>query len=512
MLNFGVLFMNIVNIERTQEPQTSSINEPKREVLANATDRLIVDLFQSMAFGFTVVGCVAGAAGIVCSVVPGADLAAVPLFVAAAVCSAVGLLFHIISRVIESYVSPLSPPTEVLSEDDEVISFEGKIWYEEVLNKIDGYKNISNITRQMEIDYIEKVKQSYQWLILKHPTLDLMGGNYALSGNIFCLSFKMQGLALIASYLKDKHQLEHLYVCDSLEAFQSQLLQLSQSEEDLKAALVISTRGLSKYNTWVPENQHKATVCIEKVNGKLKIFHLDSQPFDVDENLLKENASELKEIREMSSFAVFWAIYHSGIDVENAEFYRYTKTREHAGYGCETFALKDAVAFLKTDNFLERVKLGTTSDESIIQLITELPPQFMKTTQSLTQLEKYENENPELANEEIPKSPGSEKVSMTLHDVIQKYTRKGYDKNMQLVDQNHYTSIFSLKYHLMVLKAMQMMSTAQLEEVIAETFVAVERPSLKTGEEPQNIHQLYEYWAQQSAQVSLWSTIKRWLC
>lgn len=429
-----------------------------------------------------------------------ANLSATPFFVAAAVCAAAGLFFYLLSKCYKN--QPAQSFNNFLSKEYETLNLDDKIWYEAVIQMVKEkvkYRDISTITQQIQENYVDKVKKNYGELAKKHTTLDLMGENYGLG---FCISFKMQGLSLIGSYLKQKHQLQNLYVCDSLEAFQHELyelLKVSQSKTDIKAAFVISTRGLVPSKGYMPENQHKATVCIEKLNGKLHIIYLDSEPKEVNEELLKMDISRFKDrdedkMDDGSSFAVFWAIYHSGVDIEKAELFQFIKTREHAHYGCETFALKDAVAFLKTDRFLAKVKCNRKSGDKI-GVIPTLPPQFMKTTQSMDQLTEYCEKNQRLANELIPRSPGSTKPSLTLSDIVKNNTRKGYNSKGELVDQNHYVSMISLKYHLMALKAMEVMSTEQLEKVIAETFVSVERPELKEGQEPKNVHQLYQYWS-----------------
>lgn len=465
---------SVCNSSQTQvQKQTHEMSPVSQKVMRT---------FLKMAVVFSVLSAVS-MLGFACSIVPGVQLAVVPLLIASAVllvASSAFLACAGVAKIVSLMNSKFStPPT-----------------YEELMD----YKNLPNqITLDDEIARAQMIKDTYSDLQAKHPGLKLMTKNYGLeapkgSAGLW-LSFNMRGLSLIASELKAKHQLNHLYVCESLEAFQSKLLEISQTEGNLKASLIVPTSALSKSARHVPESQHKSSVCIEKKDGKLRMMYMDSQPAYVDEPIVVEKIAKLKNLSihtGNASFMVFWAIYHSGIDLSQVELSRFIDKREHAYFGCETFALKDSVAFLRTKNFFEKIVKRPKQSGVAIREVIALPADFMKTAQSLTQIEKYVKDYPALANQNLIRREG--RSARTLQQAVKLRTKKGYNKQHQPVDQNHYVSTFSVKYHKMLLDSMASLKTKALQNKIDSTFVSVERPLLKQGETPKTMHDLFNKW------------------
>lgn len=481
----------INNTTRAHTPPQINVNSAKNELQSdNRISQEVAAAFIEIARVFSILSVVSFAAALGSQFVPGAQLALVPLMAAGAVCLAVAAIIGASGYVIKALASksstePNNSLVNVPAPSD---------------SSLLDYKQIPElITLKDEIARAQVVKKTYFDLQEKHPGLELMTKNLGLQtpngGQGLWLSFNMRGLSVVASELKAKHQLEHLYVCESLEALQSKLLEISKSEADVKAAMIVPTRYLVSWAKNTPESQHKSTVCVEKKDGKLKIMYIDSQPQDVDETLVKKPISELENLdggEGHASFMAFWAIYHSGIDMSKVELSRFMHTREHAHFGCETFALKDSVAFLKTDNFFDKVVKDPTPRGSKIGQVIGLPADFMKTTQSLAQVEKYAQEYPALAKQNLVRRDG--KTPRTLQEAVKIRTKKGYNKHNQKVDQNHYTTMFSLKYHKMLLDAMANMETQAIKNKIDSTFVHVERPLLKHGETPKTINDLFNKW------------------
>lgn len=505
--------MSINKLPSSDVHRHSQMNQGQNNIQpANPTSQKVAEVFLKIAVVFAALPilCLApllplttGAIG--SQFIPGAQLALVPLITACAVCLIVSFVFGVSGYLIKALASrhpkPDSKPDpkpdpEIKPVQIPTVNIPLPSDVNPSNQTVLDYKKLPDlITRQDELARAQFVKKTYTELQKKHSGLELMTKNYGLQPSGVWLSFNMKGLSLIASELKAKHQLEHLHVCDSLEAFQNKLLEISQSEGDLKAALIIPTRGLASYITHVPESQHKTTVCIEKKDGKLKIMYIDSQPWDVDESLVKKPICELQDLDLAvgnASFGAFWAIYHSGIDMNHVELSRFMPTREHAGFGCETFALKDSVAFLKTDNFFGKMIKGPTPKGSAISQVIALPPDFMKTTQSLSQIQKYAEEYPALANQNLIRRKSDSPRS--LQQAVKLRTKKGYNKNSQKVDQNHYTTMFSLKYHKMLLDSMANLETQAIKDKIDSTFVFVDRPLLKKGETPKTINDLFNKW------------------
>lgn len=75
--------------------------------------------------------------------------------------------------------------------------------------------------------------------------------------------FWMPGIALLASYLTEKKKVEGVFVCQSLEAFATNIQQIALSGENQRVALVIGT--IASGNGLEPNfPQHKVTVGVEK--------------------------------------------------------------------------------------------------------------------------------------------------------------------------------------------------------------------------------------------------------
>lgn len=362
-------------------------------------------------------------------------------------------------------------------------------WYDDIIAKLPDYRSLSGFSRSLQVSKAANIEKTYQRLAAKHPELTLMGVNF--SRNKAMVSFTMQGLSIIASYLKQKHQVENLFVCDSLEAFQAQLKQIADSPNDIRASLVIPLKGMGKGSSKKPSYQHKAIVAVEKKDGKLKIIYLDGEPGPVEKELLEKSPHELKSLEKGGySTPVFWCINQCQIKGE-VELFQSNVKREYGAYGCETIALRDAVDFLKSPDFFDKIKCKADPAIPEIAEVDFLPARFMKTTQSRTVLKQYMEDNPEKARAPIETARSGAK---SLKKTFKRNTAMGYDKNGTRRKQNHYVSFRSYKYHAMGLEAMNSMTTDELKAVIADTFIKVDHPVMKRNQ-PKTLHDLYtHYW------------------
>lgn len=359
-------------------------------------------------------------------------------------------------------------------------------WYDDIIEELPDYRSLTGFSRSLQVSKAARIAKKHQKLAAKHPELNLMGTN--LSRDASMVSFTMQGLSIIASYLKQKHQVENLYVCESLEAFQEQLKLIDESPNDMRASYIIPLKGMGKNFHFVPAHQHKATICVEKKEGKLKIIYLDGEPSPIQESSLHKSPDEIKHLSNGGfSTPVFWCINQCKLK-SNPELFMSTIKREYGAYGCETIALRDAVDFLNSPNFFETIKCKEDPRIEEIAEVDFLPPRFMKTTQSRTVLKEYMRANPDEAKEPIETARSG---SRTLKKTHKHNTAKGYDKNGRLKKQNHYVSFRSYKYHAMGLEAMNSMTTDELKALIDDTFLTVDHPPMHG--KPKNLHDLYTY-------------------
>lgn len=281
--------------------------------------------------------------------------------------------------------------------------------------------------------------------------------------------FYMPGLALIATYLKQKNNLKDLYVCDTLIAFQEKLKAIANSPNDERVALVIPLRPLIiNIPNQYYQSQHKVSVCIEKIEGKLKIVVLDESarpntakyPDPLYKGQFLKPLTALKNQVLNESECTFWFINNCDLNFETTELYIANVTREKH-YGCEIFSIRDAVSFLQNPDFFNQIQLNSTPiivQGRKIEKIDVLPPEFMKGTQSKTVLDQYVRSSPALATKNIRHNKGT----WTLPNCVAKH---------EIAGKNHYISSRSYKYYLILLEAIEKMKTAELEACMRESLI-----------------------------------------
>lgn len=319
----------------------------------------------------------------------------------------------------------------------------------------------SRINRAMQDKQIynsELSKLDKNHTVKKYP---LMGPVNWIPGKF---SLWMAGVGLVASYLSQKHHVEGLYVCNTLEAMTQKLNEVLENTLDQRIAFVIPTFSSGTSSLFKPNfPQHKIAILVEKHGDKTKIAILDAdtqaRPIS-SKNLPCEdiwdnwntygsfNASEL----------ALRAIFKTKLPAQAEVFYSHVP--REAKYGCETFALRDALAFLKDPNFFGRIQ----GDQEFIyqgvkvNSLNQLPPAFMITTQYFSSLNFYLTAFPH-----DQKIPGSSK---TLQDYVNKFRVKVAGK-----DQNHYVTRKTYKYSKVALAILQKSNNSELETILSQTFL-----------------------------------------
>jgi hypothetical protein len=231
----------------------------------------------------------------------------------------------------------------------------------------------------------------------------------------------LEGIALLADNLCEKKKVSDLYVCKSLATFKYRLEKIDRSTEDVREVLIVpcyqdrvtcpimdeTLCHKEEHQSHDYHAQHKVPVMIEKKkNGELKICVMDSG---------QDNFMNMSEtfLDQRTSFSCSEQI-HAHIRAANLKsqtIYYLTKFHRHHSHvgGCDTFALQDAISFLRMPNFFEEIeKKGGrhtnsntylskhTNEEGTIDnpyYVSLLPPDFVRLTQSIRQINDYVRDN-----------------------------------------------------------------------------------------------------------------------
>ena len=296
----------------------------------------------------------------------------------------------------------------------------------------------------------------------------------------------MKGVALVARYLRKKKNLENLYVCTSLEALQNQLNEISKLKEGRFAFVIpddLEDRE-EEDKEYKGDAGHKIAVCVEKTPQGVQIAILDALGWSIDPEdnnapspkKLRSSAkqAQYKEIREES--AILWYIMQSQLySPETTKIHVSTVSRQHAGYGCETFSLRDAISFLKDRDFFKKIVSDTlTAQENkasySLQPIIFLPPAFMRGAHSRKLLTSYAEEYSRIFPQHIKEV-----------EALQKKLQESVDQ------RNEYISYKSYKYHLMALTALLELETQEIEKMISEAGIVAPCKPLLPGYAPQTL-------------------------
>ncbi len=216
----------------------------------------------------------------------------------------------------------------------------------------------------------------------------------------------MKGLALLSSTLIDKHKQksnsfkeDSLFVCETLRDFKAALKTIKDAKavkEPIRRAFIVPTHSTKfghKENGVLPRRfeefpQHIFTVVVEKKENELCIALLDPM-MRLGNEIITPNhiglAPELANVPFTEQGLVLSYIVDAGLDSNTTKLYYSSVYREKSN-GCWAFALKDAIAFIKTLDFFDcdSIKKAGVVDKIHnldLRKIEVLPIRFMTTAQ-----------------------------------------------------------------------------------------------------------------------------------
>lgn len=369
-------------------------------------------------------------------------------------------------------------------------------WYEQVKRNIPkssyqfdlttSTKNDAELAHQL---FLNRVKKAY----LNHPNHHQIPLLFDFSTNT---NLSMKGIAIIATYLREKKNLTNLFVCETREALQLALANFSRSPTDVRAAFIFPTCKYDPPYEQETETQHIVTIGFEKKGSKTKVVFFESLGMNTSEfkpDIIQTDAKELKETKIDFDNAALWYIHHTQLNMANTAVYFTTTCRQSRSTGCETFATRDAVDFLLCPNFFNLIETksfhskgkNTKQALSFIQ-ITTLPPGFMKSAQSMKAIRTYQQNYTYLAKKPFHYR---QTETQTLADslVNHKVTLKPYPKDENVSEEtssndhkktdkqpptiNDYIFRRSRKYKLMLVETCKTLPKEQINEIIAKSLI-----------------------------------------
>ena len=290
-------------------------------------------------------------------------------------------------------------------------------------------------------------------------------------------SFWMPGVAFVASYLSEKKNIEGLFVSQSVEAFSTRIKEIALSDLNCRQAFIV---GCVQSGIALPIKpnfpQHKVAVVVEKNESGLTIALLESMPepglnAEVLPEHLKDNLWEgFKRWEDFNNQElVFRAIIKACHQTQCQARLLHSTVLRQRHYGCEVFALKDAIAFLRDPNFFTRITCGKTTTpldpDYPLEQIIQLPPEFMVGVQSLKRLREYKNQVGEQAFDQ-PLVGKKRSLQNTL------------DKNTLTVgpevlkkSENHYITKKHFKYLHLLVDALSDLPEEKVKAMIDRTLL-----------------------------------------
>lgn len=268
-----------------------------------------------------------------------------------------------------------------------------------------------------------------------------------------------------------------------MESLSTQINQINLNPENQRYAFVV---GLfpSGFKNHFPIGfepnfpQHKVTVCVEKKDGQLTIVLLDAQPEPgLNKDILPENLTDdlWSGYNQWNKFncqeLVFRAILNACRNSKCQARLLHSQVLREKHYGCEVFALQDALAYLQDPDFFSRI--GCSKEKTIkidhqyeIEVITTLPPEYMIGTQSFEIIKAYKEDGGQFDKV----LPGKKK---TLQNYLDASFVEVLDGNGKKKIQNHYMTKKSFKYLNFALIALKNLNQSKIKQIINKVLVSV---------------------------------------
>lgn len=382
--------------------------------------------------------------------------------------------------ILDRFVTTLYNFGQALNE--RINNIVGKSWWSNILNtpNLKNFKanwkilahdkiKLEETVKDIQTRY-EKTTYAYQSIYGSQSEFvydEPLGYVYGIP---YTFSTWMPGIALLASYLSEKKQLKGLYVCATLPAFSHKLKEISESPANCRCAFIVPC-----CNPGFPIDfpQHKTTICVEKEHGRLSIALLEPiispSNLEIDPTKLSTNLWEGNDTADgfISKELIFRAIMNACRNTPCQTRFTHSQVPREKHYGCETFALRDSIAFLRDKTFFQRIVCSKDivhlDSRHTLEAIILLPPEYMIGTQSAKTLQAYKQQIPaSLFHQRIP---GKRKAKS-----LQQYL----DQHRIVVagkEQNHYMTKKCFKYLLFVIEALETLPKTKVQALINKSLI-----------------------------------------
>lgn len=298
----------------------------------------------------------------------------------------------------------------------------------------------------------------------------IMGRVNRIPGNF---GLWMPGVALVLFHLSQKYGLTQFYACQTLEGFSNKLREFIQNPKVTRSAFVLPCFSSGPEEEGFGPNfaQHKVAVVVEKsASAGVKIAILNAQePLDLAAERIEGAGDIWKGWEKPGSFGVeeviFRAILKANLPKNSQLFFTKMswnldgKLDRERRYGCESFAIQDALAFLRDGEFFNKIILVATPlnvNGFSLTRISQLPAAFMTGMQSVKGLNKILR----IYQDSIIKTKNNR--NKTLSDYMSKYIING---------RNHYITVKSCRYNEIVLQMLKDLSRHEIDQCLAATLV-----------------------------------------
>lgn len=273
----------------------------------------------------------------------------------------------------------------------------------------------------------------------------------------------LPGIAVLAHYLSSKTGQNELYVCQNLRAFQEELIRIKNQDQDQRKVLIIPTYAFAT-NPSKSANceQHKLAVGIEKVSGKMRIYVLEGSNSKINPSKVHLRGGAFSEME-----LVFSYMKAAKLPTDTTYFMPDVHRQRAEEGGCSTFALRDAIAFLEDEDFFQKLDPKQGKGTILDPFMSNLPPNFMKTTQSMKLLKDFLSKNVKMSKELLGRA------RRNLRESIQRHTVKVGDK-----EQNRLISRRLMKYRLLLIFFLNHFTDRQINAMIHNKMIRSSAKSL----------------------------------